>query len=108
MASYSVARPAHTNHPSRLLRLAIDHSLKSMEEEAQAIANVDRKTLETYLATLSENPTVWGTVAGLAASALALPQVVTASLAITAFSLMGANAAKASRERREALRKSPW
>lgn len=92
----------------RLLRVAIDHSLKSMEEEAQAIANVDRKTLKAYLTTLSENPSVWGTVAGLAASAIALPQVVTASLALTAFSLMGANAAKASRERREALSKSSW
>jgi hypothetical protein len=64
--------------------------------------------MRSYLANVSENPTVWTTVAGLIGSAISLPGVVTGALALTAFSLLGAGATKASRERRDTLRKSPW
>lgn len=92
----------------RLVPSAVSASVEAMTEEAQAITGLDQKSMRTYLSTISENPTVWATVGGLVASAVALPEVVTASLAITAFSLLGATAVKASRERRESLRNSPW
>jgi hypothetical protein len=92
----------------RLLSSAVSTSVETMEDEAQAIAGLDQKSMRSYVSTISENPTVWATVSGLVASAAALPEVVTASLAITAFSLLGATAVKASRERRESLQKSPW
>lgn len=90
------------------MRAALAKSLGRMTEEAQAIAKVDRSTVRTYFETLSESYVAWTTIAGLIGSAVSLPAVVTASLAITGFSLMGANAVKASRERREALQASPW
>lgn len=91
------------------LQIAVNDTLESMREEVSSVAKLDKASFKKLVSTLLEDKTAWTTIAGLIGSAFVpVPAAVSASLAVTAFSIMGASAVKASRERREALKASPW
>jgi hypothetical protein len=97
-------------HPpdERLLQKVILRSLRSMTDEAAAIADSDSRAIKSYFAALSQNPTIWGTVGGVLGSLAVMPPAVTASFAVAAFSVLGASAVKAQGEKNAAIRQSSF
>jgi hypothetical protein len=80
-----------------------------LQEEVAATLRIDRKSYWSLVEKVTESPGFWAAVAGLIGRALgSFPPVVPAAAALTAFSLLGANALKVSRERKKALKKSRW
>ncbi len=99
-----VSRPPDEKY----LRQAIENTLRTMEEEASEIAELNQVTMRSYFRQLAQDDKVWMAVAGFLGSATILPEMLSASLAATLFSLMGAKAVRASFERRDCLKSSPW
>lgn len=95
--------------PEDKLNRAFKDSIETLREEVSDIAQLDRKAFHKLVNTLLEDKVAWTTVAGLAGALLApVPAAVAASLALTAFSILGASAFKARREKLDALKDSPW
>ena len=86
----------------------ISASLRKMVEEASEIVNIDRASIRSYFSQLAQDYRVWATVGGLGATVGTLPNPVTAGLAITAFSVLGAQAVKESMRRRKEIAKTPY
>ena len=88
---------------------ALALALAKMEEEAGAIAEVDRNAIRTYLSHLAQDGRVWAAVAGLLGAAVgSMPEVLTASLGLTALSFLGAGAVKVRHDQQQLLENSPW
>ncbi|HEY7770662.1 hypothetical protein [Longimicrobium sp.] len=88
---------------------ALSDAVGTMRDEIAEIAELDQRSLRSWLSSVGEDPAVWATVSGLVGSfAAALPAALSASLAVTSFAAMGASAVKEGRRRRELLEKSPW
>jgi hypothetical protein len=94
--------------PEQLYSRVVEETFRSMEAEARDVAQVDSAAFRTYVKDLAQDEKVWATVAGLAGSAVSMPGLLTASLAIGAASLVGAKAVKSSFERAAKVEKSPW
>jgi len=98
-----------SNPPNKnLLEKAILQSLRNMTDEACIIADSDSRTMASYFSQLSQNPTVWGTVAGLLGSLTTPHDVVTASFAVAGLSVLGASAMEARSKQKGVLKSSPW
>jgi hypothetical protein len=88
---------------------ALKEVLNDLHDEVAATLKIDRKTYRGVIDKVTESPGFWASVAGLVGGAVgALPPVVPAAAAVTALSILGASALKASRERKKALAESPW
>lgn len=91
------------------LEKAIKESIQRLHEEAQAIATVDRTAMKELLRKLLEDEKVWISLAGIVGSLVgSMPAVVPAAAAVTAFSLLGTSALRATREMKKTLSESTW
>lgn len=91
----------------RKLPEAIENAIIRLKDEACAVAEIDERKFKDLLRQLSEDRVIWATVAGfLGLAATPLPAALAASLAITAFSSMGATALKSRSEARNTLKQS--
>lgn len=99
-----VARPPRDEHLPAVVRT----SLEDMRKEAGEIVNIDTAQVRSFVAGLAGDPRVWGAVAAFIGSVGSLPQVITASVAVTGLSLLGGKAVTSALERRKKLRTSPW
>ncbi len=106
----NVARELHARaQANQSAQQALRDTLPDLKKEAQSLLSIDSKTLADVFTRLPESAGLWalfGAIAGTATGAI--PPIAAASAAVAAFSLLGSSALKASRERREALQKSPW
>ncbi|MVX63372.1 hypothetical protein GKZ28_06635 [Clostridium chromiireducens] len=91
------------------LKYAINESLATMKEEVSSIAKIDSKSLKMLYNKLTEDPVNWITISGLIGTSVShVPPSVSATLAITLFSRIGASALSSSRAVKDTLKKSPW
>lgn len=91
------------------LHVAVDELVDELAAEATHVLESDEIALKKLRQNLADSPTFWGSMATLLGyTAGALPPLVGAAAAVTAFSVLGTSALQASRERSEALARSPW
>lgn len=91
------------------LRRAISDALERIQGEIQAVLEIDSTTLKKYLWSLAEDDYFWCLVGGIIGSAtLGAPNLLSAAIAMTAFSKLGTKALKSTREASDVLRSSPW
>lgn len=91
----------------RKLPEVIENAIIRLKDEACAVAEIDKQKFKDLIRQLSEDRLIWATVAGfLGLAAAPVPSAVSASLAITAFSTLGAAALKSRQEFRNTLKQS--
>jgi len=88
---------------------ALHDSLSTLTNAANEVAALDVRQRERMFETLTEDRSLWATVAGLLGAAIgSLPAVVPATLAVTLFASVGTAALRARRERERILAGSPF
>jgi hypothetical protein len=106
---YESAKLINSSVSEASLKYAVSEALDTMKEEVSSIAKIDSKNLKTLYNKITEDPINWVTITGIiGASMLNTPSAVSASLAITLFSRIGASALSSSRLAKDTLKKSPW